>query len=299
MTAPYNAAPGRVQVPAPVPLKPDICLLTSAEIVEDDSRWEGGYYYDPTLSVNSIRIEPICENLGNYYYNECMPVEVDTFALAASERTSTFNRLNKDLYTRTRQALTAYEFWFIEQQFISNPLGVNMPWLLNPLNTYDGSTTPSAVPEALATIESYISSYAMDALRPMIYVTHHTMVHLVRHQTVSRQGNLWITPVGSIVVPLAGYLWTGQASSALPPLGPDQEYIYATAGVQIRRSDIFTVPGQEEKTAQNPFGYPTSAISRSTNEIAVSTQRIYGVSFTTNVNVPVLYATIDQSIPPI
>lgn len=271
--------------------------MNSVEVIADNSRWQGGYFYDSPLTQN-IALKEICTSPANIYSTvECRPVEADSFYLATTERTSTFNRLSKDLYSRTLQSLLAYEGSGVEIQFVLNPLSLNTPYLLDPTNTLVGSSTPLSVPDALALIEYNISLWGLYAMRPMVFVTHRMMIHMTRHQMIRREGNIWLTPMDTIVVPLNSNWFTGQGTGDLPPLGADEEYMYATTGVQVRRSEIITLPEQGEATSQNPFGYPPSAVNREINDLIVSTQRIYGVTFTTNEYLPVCYAAIDFSLP--
>lgn len=300
MSAQYNVAPGYVQVPAPTLAPPRVGLLASAEIITDPNlRWEGGYFYVPPLATGWSSNFPLefCEsNWGAI--STCEPTTVQPFLSVVGEKTSTFNKSSKDLYSRTRETLLANEAWVVEYMFI-NGGGIDMPHLMNPTNIFDGATAgfESAI-DAFAKIDQSANG-GYTGERWMIFVGARTLAHLLRHQVVRRDGNIYRSPYDTIVVPMLSSLPT-PPSEAAP--SATEEYMYATSMVQIRRSELIVLPEPVAPTEGNPFGYPASAIDRSTNLITVSTQRIYGISFTAygdgsgGPEVPVLYAGVDLTL---
>lgn len=277
--------------------------MSAAELItEPVSRWEGGFMFDPPLGIGPGQLRLMCDPTysGVNYYRQCAPITVDAFSFTFGEVMSTFSKNVRDLYTRTRDGLLAYEGVYVEIAFVSNPwLGsIDYPYLLNPSNAFLGSAVAMNVVDAFAKIEDEIMLSGINTMRPTIFVTPRAMAHLARHQLVRREGNVWLSPMDSIVVPLSSNAFTGQEPPGGSAPGTDQEYMYATTGVQIRRSELLVYPEQEPPTAGNPFGYPASAVDRQTNNIAVSTQRIYGISFVGNTyDFPVVYALADYTIP--
>lgn len=279
--------------------------MSAAELItEPVSRWEGGFMFDPPIGpYNTGQLRLMCGETytGINYSRKCDPITVDSFSFTVSEVMSTFSKNVRDLYTRTRDDLLAYEGYYIENAFVSNPwVGtIDYPYLLNPSNTFIGWTGPNSVVDAFAKLEDLVMSFGLNTMRATIFVTPRAMMHLARHQLIRREGNIWLSPLDSIVAPLSGgWFWGQEPPNGTAAPGTDQEYMYATTGVQIRRSELLVYPEQEPSAAGNPFGYPASAVDRQTNNIAVSTQRIYGISFMgNNIDTPVVFSLIDYTIP--
>lgn len=291
MSAPTNAAPGFVTVPTPPLVAPRISLLTSADIVSDTPRWEGGYGYNPE-TCDLAHLDTICPTPGAYGLtaNDCDPIEINPFYIYAADKSSTFNRKTRDFYGRALRNLTSSESHLLEQELMSNTLGLPNPYILDPLLAKTTVTTAAAPPwEALALIEQAAS--ALSGERILIHVRPHVLVQLAASTIIRREGNVWLTPLDNIVVPGRGYPGTGPAGQAVTA---SSEWIYATGRVEIRRGAIEFLPEKIEGTEDNPFGIPASAINRSNNDIVVAAQRIVSVAF--NPNCGVFAAEVDRTI---
>lgn len=308
MSAPFNAAPGYVEVPALRPAPPRSSLLTAAEVITDSTvRWEGGYVTVPPMnSYFGTYVLSVCgdyTNLASPRNSDCEPILTDPFVIYSSEATSSFNRQKKDLYQSTLDNLLAIEPYYVESEFLFNSLGSNSPYLFNPANNFMPATTSSAGPFSVADgigfMDFGIQNTVIEAMRPMIIVSRRMMAHLTKNLVVRREGNLWLSPSDHVVVPVAAFNGLGPNGQA-PTL--TTEYIYAVTGVQIRRSEIVVIPERVDPTDGNPFGYPASAVDRSNNNIAVTTQRLYGIAFASMTDpnhysgYGVLYAPIDLSL---
>jgi len=307
VSTPYNAAPGYIEVPALRPTAPKSSLLNAAEVITDNSiRWEGGYFQVPALSPRyGLYVYQACDSVElSQGDSNCDPILVDPFYIISHEDTSAFNIKKKDLYTSTFDNLISGESYTLEERFVfGNGVGSN-PYLLDPANNFSPVTAIGAAPyslfNALGWMERTISERYLAGLKPMIIVSKRIMAHLVRHTVLRREGNLWLSPSDIPVVSIASFAGTGPAGQAATLT---QEFIYGVAGVQIRRSDVIFIPEKVEPTEDNPFGYPSSAINRLTNDISVTSQRYYGVSFvTTDDSVtpdkayPVIYAQVDLTL---
>lgn len=280
MVATYNAAPGFVLAPTPPLLPPRVSLLTSADLVSGPDRWEGGHSYNPE-TCEYAHLDTICPTPDAYGMaaSDCDPVEINPFFIYAIDKSSTFNRKTRDFYGRASRNLLASEAFLIEQEFMSNTLGLPNPYVLDPANTFTVTTTGPLAPwHALAQVEQAASQMFLGE-RVMIHVRPHILIELAAATLIRREGNLWLTPMDSIVVPGRGYPGTGPNGE---PVTDGSEWMYATGRVEIRRGPIVMLPEQIELTPENPNGVPQSAINRQTNDIAIAAQRTVSVSFNTH-----------------
>lgn len=277
----FNPAPGYVEVPAAPAVPPRISLLTCAEVVADDSRWTGGYFWDPeqTYTYKQGMVGPIdCPPTVPLQTRYCDPVMVKPFSIVATEKASTFQRKNRDFYGRATRQLLAVEPYIIEREFMLNTLGLTMPWVLDSANAIQTVTTGPLAPwHALANLEQAVAeSDQLTGERVMIHVRPHILIELAAATLIRKEGNLWLTPMDSIIVPGRGYPGTGPGGQ---PVAVGSEWMYATGHVEIRRDKIQYFPEQDPITADNPYGIPASAINRQTNDLMVTAQRIVSVAF--------------------
>lgn len=79
---------------------------------------------------------------------------------------------------------------------------------------------------------------------------------------VYKDGPRLVTALGTVVVPGAGYDGSGPGTSGAP--GSTEAWAYATGPVEVRRSNVFVVPGELSQ-----------AMTTSTNDITYRAERIY------------------------
>lgn len=292
MVASYNAAPGYVTVPTPPLLPPRVSLLTSADVLDNDTpRWEGGHAYLPeTCDLASIdTVCPTPNQYGDVTHTENQ-IEVNPFFIYSIDQSSAFNRTTRDFHGRAQRNVLASEAYLIEREFMMNTLGLPNPYILDPAINKTVLTSSALAPwHALAQIEQAAAEMLVGE-RILIHMRPHILLVLSSANLVRREGNVWLTPMDSIIVPGRGYPGTGPAGQ---PVVEGSEWIYATGRVQIRRGPIEYVPEQLEKTPENPQGIPVSAVNRQTNDITVAAQRIVSVSF--NPNCAILAAEVNNT----
>lgn len=285
---PLPIAPGYVRVPAYQSVPPRQSLLTSADIISDeDDRWVGGYYWEPEQAyVYKQAYMASGDYMANcteflqvppYPDSYCDPVEVKPFLIFATESASTFDRKNRDFYGRATRKLLASEPWMIEYNFMTGAVS-GSPYVLDPANSIQTVTSGPLAPwHALANLEQAVKeSEYMTGERVMIHVRPHVLIELAASTLIRKEGNLWLTPMDSIIVPGWGYPGTGPDGE---PVTVGSEWIYATGHVEIRRDKIKYFPEQDPITTDNPYGVPASAINRQTNDLSISAQRIVSVAF--------------------
>ena len=296
MVATYNAAPGYVTVPTPPLLPPRVSLLTAADVLDNDTpRWEGGHAYLPE-TCTMAKIDTICPTTGNYGSVTATPsqVQINPFFIYSIDQSSAFNRTTRDFYGRAQRNVLASEAYLIEKEFMSNTLGLPNPYILNPALTKTVVTDGVALApwHALAQVEQAAAELLVGE-RIMIHMRPHILLVLSSANLVRREGNVWLTPMDSILVPGRGYPGTGPAGQAVID---GSEWIYATGRVQVRRGPIEYLPEKLEITSENPQGVPASAVNRQTNDIYVAAQRAVSVSFNSNCAVIAAQVNNTQSV---
>jgi len=290
----FNPAPGYVLIPSPPALPPRVSLLTSADVITDDSRWVGGYGWVPESVDVAYGPNPIdCTEDDIPTVRQCNAIQVRPFAIVGRDAGSTFERKTRDFYSRATRNLIASEAYIIEQQFMVNTLNLETPYVLDPAapNMTTVTTAPLAPWHALANVEQAASQIIGE--RIYIHVRPHILIELAAATLIRREGNVWLTPMDSIVVPGRGYPGTGPNGE---PVAPGSEWMYATGRVEIRRSEVMVFPEQDTVTDQNPFGVPASAVNRQTNDIAVTAQRIVSVAFNSYAGVVAAEVDNEQSV---
>lgn len=291
MTSTLNASPGYVTVPTPPLLPPRVSLLTAADVLDNDTpRWEGGHAYFPE-TCEAAHIDTVCPTPDAYGNEASTPdqIEINPFFIYAIDKSSTFNRKSRDFYGRAERNILASEAYLLEQELMSDTLGLGNPAILSPTVAKTTVTTSALAPwHALAQVEQAAAQLLIGE-RVLIHMRPHILIELASASLIRREGNVWLTPMDSIVVPGRGYPGTGPTGQ---PVVDGSEWIYATGRVQIRRGPIEFLPDREEADGENPNGVPKSAINRQTNDIAVAAQRIVSVSF--NPNCAVIAAEVDN-----
>jgi len=273
-----NASPGSVIAP-PALVPPRISLLSSSEVINgDSSRWEGGYSYSPE-GCGDGGIGQICPAPGTIK-NACANptiVEFSPYYIYGADKCSTWSYKERDFYARATRKLLASESWFIENEFMTDSLGLGNSPVASPI-----ATAVTAVPlpphMALAALEDAIGDCSHGG-RFMIHVRPGILSVLGQYgegSLIRREGNVWLTAMDNIVVPGRGYPGTGPLGQAVTATS---EWIYATSMVQIRRGPIVLTPEQAAKTSDNPQGIPQQAVDRPTNDIFVLAERVVSSAY--------------------
>ncbi len=271
----------RDNVQAPPARPPLYGLIAAAPVVEDAAlRWVGGWSYLPEGCGASGALSVGC--LGN---TEAMAsdgrgpgaVEGDPVLLYATDECSSFGFAARDWLGRARRQLAAVEsaeladeLWDGAVTQAATPDLANR-WLAGPAIDSDTVTGAAATPvAALACITQGLAE-TLRGQQGMVHVTPQLLTYLQSEQVVTRQGNLWVTAMGHIVVADAGYSGSGPGGVAA---GATQ-WIYGTPVVQVRLGPVETAPTSTAEAAGL-----AQALDREVNTMLVFAYRLAGFQWT-------------------
>lgn len=262
-----------VVINPPLLTPPRVSLLTSAEVITDESsRWMAGYSYSPEGCGNAF-LETICPSVTVIKEQCANPgiVQFQPYVLYAADKCSAWSHQERDFYGRAERKLLAAQSYWIEHEFMLDTLGLGNSPVASPLAT---TITAGAVPPyvALAALEDSIGDCSQGG-RMMIHVRPGILSILASDGHIRREGNLWLTASDNIVVVGRGYPGTGPNGQ---PITGSSEWIYATSMVQIRLGNLVYTPS---KDTSRPMDIPQEAINRRTNDIVVVAERIVSTAY--------------------
>lgn len=256
----------RQPVPAPPPAARPINLRTSARLVDDGLRWENGISLLPEECSPGFSVDPCHgpQDVEEGKAVETQPVasEWDPYIIGSSA--SCAYTINEGAYgelaARARRSLEAQTSHLVENILWTNVVD-GIDWGIDHPNTplIDTATvgTPAPPVTALEQMDELLIA-ALGGRRGMIHAPAPLMHHFAFYGLLEKNGNVWETKSGNIVVPGTGYPGTDTAGAA----DPGNLWIYGTSPVELRLSEIQVVPGDL-----------AGAIDRETNQIVVRAER--------------------------
>lgn len=162
----------------------------------------------------------------------------------------------QDAVDRVARKLSTFESYAIEAQLWSDSLLVNPSLkLVGTGAALAGSGSGQTIVRSIGIADTKI---AQTWGRGYVHMRPETFAGAVANQVVARDGNLWTTPLGNVVIPGAGYSGLSPAGSG--SVGDD--FICATPVVEVHRSGVTITP---DRVAE--------ATDRSTNTVVVYAMR--------------------------
>ncbi len=265
----------RAVVQAPTPRPPAYGLLAAAPTIEDaDLRWAGGWEFQPEGCGIGGRDSIACAGNTGVMNPERGPAIIsgDPVWIWGGDECSTFGTMDRDWQGRARRQLQVIESYELAQELWDGTVTVadslDNRYLAGPGADSDTVTNgPSSPVTALACVESALAA-ALFGAQGMVHVTNQLLTYMVGSQLVTRQGGLWVTPNGHIVVADAGYSGDGPGGGAATT---DYQWMYGTPIIQVRLGPVQVIPGSLD-TARDL----AAAMDRSVNTIVVLAGRIAG-----------------------
>jgi hypothetical protein len=240
VASPTYAAP--VSIDGPPPSPPALTLVGAARVVSDaGDRWINGAGIWPYPRDLPDRFDP-CQPAGSAGHAKdagtpAVPEVFGSFTVVEGITCTTRSvRDPAEWQARAQKALEAYEHWTIENEFWTGAL--------KPDNTHLAESPAAVMVQAattnprhgLALLEQAIADKGGSGvihLRPAVF-------SLLDHTDLSVNAGVAKTQLGTKVVPGVGYPGTSPAQAAL---ATTVEWAYATGSVELRRSEVFIVPG--------------------------------------------------------
>lgn len=181
----------------------------------------------------------------------------DAFGVWAAESLTSIGLDWEDAKDRVTRKLLAFESRAIESQLWSDGLGVNPSLkLIGSGATLAGSSSGQTIVRSIGIADTQIASTWG---RGYVHMRPETFAGAVANQVVTRDGNLWTTPLGNVVIPGAGYSGLSPAGSG--SVGDD--FICVTPVVEVHRSPVIITPDRVGE-----------ATDRSTNTVVLYAMRL-------------------------
>jgi hypothetical protein len=266
----------RENVQAPPPRPPLYGLLAAAPTIDDpELRFPSGWAFVPEGCGNTGKLAvDLCGNTAAMSTggDSCPDVvEGEPVWIYAEDRGSSLQ--GRDWQARAQRQLTATQSFELADELWNGTVTAaatpDLPnrWLSMAAAESDTLTTAATTPTAaLGCVTQGLAEY-LKGQQGMIHVTPQLLTHLTADSLVIRQGNLWVTAMGHIVVADAGYSGDGPGASAA---GATQ-WMYGTPMISVRLGPIEVIPnslGEARQLAQ--------ALDYTVNTIAVFAGRLAG-----------------------
>jgi hypothetical protein len=187
---------------------------------------------------------------------------------------------------RAVSALGAVEGYAVEREFMGAGTIVMNPHLADGQGDFPNGNAATSIDNGLAVLEDYLSSFGKAGvihLPPSIATAGGTDIFIDDGSSLRTYG-------GTAVVVGTGYA-DGGAPALHPDPGPGQAWIYATGPVDVRRSEVFTVPD----TPAQALDRGNSGEDSIPNLLVYRAERYYLVVWDTAVQAAVLVDRCDDS----
>jgi hypothetical protein len=160
------------------------------------------------------------------------------FGVWAGEVSSSIDGKWDELLARVTRKLVTYESREIERQLWSDGLGINPSLkLAGTGSTLAGASGGQTIARSIGIADRVIGDTWG---RGMVHMRPETLAGAVSATVLTKEGNVWMTPAGNIVVAGAGYSGLSPAGSG--SVGDD--FISVTPVVEVHRSNISTLPSE-------------------------------------------------------
>ena len=181
----------------------------------------------------------------------------NAYGIWAAEKFTAIGADWTEMRERVTRKLGTYESRAIEAQLWSDSLGVNPNTkLAGSGSALAGASGGQALIKGIGIADEAIASTWG---RGMVHMRPQTLAAAAASYVLQKDGNVWVTPLGNIVVPGAGYSGLSPAGSG--SVGDD--FIYVTPPVEVHRSNIVITPDSI-----------VEATNRATNDVVLYAMRL-------------------------
>lgn len=260
----------RQAMTAPPARPPRYSLIGVAETLQlSDELLAGGYTFDP---------EACGSNRGGIAELGCAgditPPEPpaapelvvgDPFVIWAADECSTLGFNARDYEGRATRMLNASQsYWLAQALWHGDTINVAQPSLMT--YAYDEiSYNALSITEAVAQISAGLA-YTLRGERGMIHMSPSNLDRAVAAGVAIRDGNLWVTSMGHVIVADAGYDGAGP-DAAEQSINAD--WIYGTDMISVALGDVEIIPGSfADATAR------AQMVDRSINLLTIYAERL-------------------------
>lgn len=260
----------RQAITAPPARPPRYSLIGVAETLQlAGETLAGGYTFDPEACGSNRGGIAKIECGGNVETPLTPPdssalVVGDPFIIWAADECSTLGFQARDYEGRATRMLNASQSYWLAQAFwIGDTVEVEQPSLAT--YEYDEvDLVARSITEAVARVSAGLA-YSLRGERGMIHMSPSNLDRAVAAGVAIRDGNLWVTAMGHVIVSDAGY--SGAGPDNAQQIAAD--WIYGTDMIYVALGDIEIVPGSWSDAVAR-----AQAVDRSINLATIYAERL-------------------------
>lgn len=254
-------------VSAPLQEPPLFSLLSTARVVDEaDDHWLNGLGIMGNECALAGLEDPCVSGGSDIRTTSAITAVVDSpaFTVWTNIKCTTRSYKFADLMALAKQHFTAVESQAVETMLMSDPVAIGVQNLRGqnaaPAPTIINATAQTTV-EGIAQLELSIAGFGA---RGMIHVSPALLTAMAAKQLIVEDNGKLRTRMGTLVVPGYGYVANTPAGQAATGT---QEWAYATPLVELRRTQLYTVPDEDSQ-----------AVDRTVNDLTVHVERHYAIA---------------------
>jgi hypothetical protein len=246
--------------------------------------------------INGVEVYPYPPDLGDVH-DPCAPGSIATtkgFGSALPRpqfgamtvwlaETCTASKIwsQDDFKARALLALTAVESAAVARELLTGTRIPVNPHLADGNGEFPNGDAPTSVVNGLALLEDEIAETGRLGL---IHCSPGLATLMRERFTVDNKTGVLRTINGNVIIPDAGYANAGVGPKGHAAGAANQEWMYATGPIDVRRSEMFTLPD----TVEEAFDRGLGATSGRTNSITYRAERYYLADWDTVLQAAVL-----------
>lgn len=283
------------RIDGPPPLAPKYGLLQAARsevvrIISDADergveRWGNGVEVYP-YPADEAHVYDACSVYGTApepkeYGETADRPQFDSLTVYLAETCTSIRVWDQDAFrARAVAAMTAVEGAAVEREFLAGDVFTGNPHLADGQGTFPKGSTATSVVNGLALLENEIASSGKQGV---IHCSPGLAIAAVAEHVIGDVGGVLRTINGTLVVPGQGYAGAAHPAGKAAASGTE-EWVYASGPVDVRRSEIFTIP----ETVREALDRGMGATDNKPNAITYRVERLYLVDWDTVVQSAVL-----------
>lgn len=252
-------------VGAPPAVPPRSGLLIVAQPAPGSDRWQGGIRWSPEQTLGGGAADVTCGGSTLALGQKDNPAwsEADPFLVWTEDHCSTLGSLARDFEGRARRQLEAVGSFYAARELwkgeLAQAASLDNNWLTRDPALLEASAAP--VDTALRLIEQGLGEM-LGGRRGMVHVSPAVLDALAVNNALQLNGQVWLTPMGNVVVADAGY-----PGDAPDDADSSNQWIYGTPMIQYKLDPVNIVPGD---LAQ----FRAQATDKATNTTKVYAERL-------------------------
>lgn len=222
-------------------------------------RWGNGvtvFPYPPDVPGSYNSCAPASEQPAKGEGSTIATPDFDAITIWLAESCTAAHVWDQEMFkARATAALAATASYALEYEFLTGEAFPLNPHLSDGEGTFPNGSAPTNVVNGLALLEAAI---AASGRMGVIHCSPQFALAASARLAIDDSRKLLRTINGTPVIPGAGYVESATPTGKADPTGPGQEWIYATGPIDIRQSEVFTLPdtvGEAMDRSSNKITY--------------------------------------------